>query len=53
MAVEVSIDHSGGVESPLLRTRGLVRSRSVHGMAPMRQLYSNPITVSGSGHTRK
>ena len=38
---------------PLLRTRGMVGSRSVYGKAPMRQLHSNPIAVSGSVHSGK
>ena len=38
---------------PLLRTRGMIESRSVYAMASMRQIHSNPIAVSGSGHTGK
>ena len=40
---------------PLLRTRGMIGSSSVHGMAPTWQLHiaRNPSAVSGSGHTRK
>ena len=38
---------------PLPITRGMIGSRSVYGKAPMRQLHSNPVAVSGSGHDRK
>ena len=38
---------------PSFRTRGMIGSRSVYGKAPMRQLHSEPIAVSGSGHTEK
>ena len=38
-------------EKPLLRTRGMVASRSVYGEAPKRQLRGTPFAVSGSGHT--
>ena len=38
---------------PLLRTRGMIVSRSVYGKAPMRQLHSNPTAVSESGLDRK
>ena len=44
---------SGRGGEPLLRTRGMIGSRSVYGKAPMRQLHSEPIAVSGSGHTEK
>ena len=37
----------------LLRTRGMIGSRSAYGKAPMRQLRSNLIAVGGSGHTGK
>ena len=36
---------------PLLRTRKMIVSRSVHGKAPKRQFHSAPIAVSGSGYT--
>ena len=35
------------------RNRGIIGSSSVHRKAPMRQLHSNPIAVSGSGRTGK
>ena len=35
----------------LLRTRGIILSRSAYGKAPTRQLHSTPIAVSGSGPT--
>ena len=31
----------------------MIASRSAYGKAPMRQLHSAPIAVSGSGHTGK
>ena len=43
----------GRVRSFLLRTRGMIVSRSRYGKAPTRQLHSRPIAVSGSGLTRK
>ena len=49
MATVVSV--RGG--EPLLRTRGMIGSRSVCGKAPMRQLHGNPMAVSGSGHSGK
>ena len=40
---------------PLLRTRGTIGSRSsdVYGKAPKRELHSNPIAISESGHTEQ
>ena len=39
---------------PLLRTRGMIGSRSVYGKTPTRQLlHSSPMAVSGSGHIGK
>ena len=37
----------------LLRTRGMIVSRSVGGKAPTRQLHRFPIAASGSGHAGK
>ena len=38
---------------PVLRTRGMIVSRSVYGKAPTVQLHCNPIAVSGNGHAGK
>ena len=35
----------------ILRTRGIIVSRSAHGKVPTRQLHNTPIAVSGSGYT--
>ena len=35
----------------LLRTMGIIVSRSGYGNAPTRQLHGTPIAVSGIGHT--
>ena len=51
MAVKLKSFVRGG--EPLLRTRGMIGSRSAYGKAPMKQLHGNPLAVSAFGHTGK
>ena len=53
LQLAVELDHLCGVGNLTPRKRGMIGSCHVYGKAPVMQLHSMPIAVSGSGHTGK